>query len=109
MARGSLGKYWAQRSDAEKKDFVPLFTDLIEQAYMSKIEDYSGEVIRYRGETVDGNYGVRMLEVESAVRASSSLPCRPGSDGLTARAAARAANCFGVPNPKSFRISCERL
>jgi phospholipid transport system substrate-binding protein len=58
MARRSLGRVWAQRSAEEKKEFVHLFSDLVERTYMAKVEDYSGEKVRYGGETIDGDYAV---------------------------------------------------
>jgi phospholipid transport system substrate-binding protein len=58
MARRSLGRYWTQRTAEEKKEFVPLFSDLIERTYMSKVEDYSGERVRYDGETNEDDYAV---------------------------------------------------
>jgi phospholipid transport system substrate-binding protein len=57
MARSSMGIYWHKRTPAEKKDFTSLFSDLIESAYMSKIEGYSGEKIRYLGDSTDDRYG----------------------------------------------------
>jgi phospholipid transport system substrate-binding protein len=58
MARRSLGRHWAQRSAEEKKEFVRLFSDLVERTYMGKVEDYSGEKVRYEGETIDGDRAV---------------------------------------------------
>jgi len=39
---------------AEQKEFVQLFADLMERSYVSKIELYGGEKIRYAGESVEG-------------------------------------------------------
>jgi phospholipid transport system substrate-binding protein len=57
MARSAMGIYWRDRTPAEKKEFTRLFTDLIESAYMGKIEGYSGEKIRYLGDSTDNGYG----------------------------------------------------
>jgi len=40
------------------RSFTRLFGDLLEQSYISKIENYSGEKIQYLGETVDGDRAV---------------------------------------------------
>ncbi len=53
MARRVLGQHWQARSEAERVEFVRLFTDLLERAYIGKIERYSGEKIRFVGESVD--------------------------------------------------------
>ena len=56
IARRSLGRHWAGRSEAEQKEFVALFGDLLERAYISKIDTYGGEKIVYTGETVGGRH-----------------------------------------------------
>ena len=55
IARRSLGRYWQPLSDGQRSEFVGLFADLLERAYISKIELYSGEKIVYSGEKVDGD------------------------------------------------------
>src|SRR5262249_20613883 len=55
MARRALGRHWASRTPAEQEEFVPLFRDLLERAYVGKIEKYSGEPVNYAGESVDGD------------------------------------------------------
>jgi len=54
-ARQSLGPHWRQRTDAERRQFVALFRELLERTYLSKIELYSGEKISYVGDSVDGD------------------------------------------------------
>ena len=56
MARRSLARHWTSRTPDEKKEFVQLFRNLLERTYMDKVEDYSGESVRYEGESVDANY-----------------------------------------------------
>src|SRR5438876_1995376 len=55
MARRARGKHWAGRTPAEQQEFVALFRDLLERAYVTKIETYAGEPIAYVGESVDGD------------------------------------------------------
>jgi len=47
MARRSLGAQWQKRTPEEQKEFVQLFRDLLEGAYLGKLEEYSGEKVRY--------------------------------------------------------------
>lgn len=54
MAQRVLGRHWQGRTESERAEFVRLFTDLLERAYIGKIERYSGETIRFLGESVDG-------------------------------------------------------
>lgn len=55
MAKRSLGRHWAARTPSERQEFIGLFRDLIERAYISKLERYAGEKIVYSGEAVDGD------------------------------------------------------
>jgi len=55
IARRSLGRYWQPLSEAQRSEFVSLFSDLLERSYISKIELYGGEKIIYNGERVDGD------------------------------------------------------
>jgi phospholipid transport system substrate-binding protein len=52
-AKRSLARHWASRTQAERDEFVLLFTDLLERSYISKIELYGGEKIKFVGESVD--------------------------------------------------------
>jgi phospholipid transport system substrate-binding protein len=54
LSKRALARHWAGRSPAEQKRFTELFTDLLESAYISKIEAYSGETISYLPEQLDG-------------------------------------------------------
>lgn len=55
MAKRALARHWAQRSPEERKRFTELFTDLLENAYVGKIEAYGGEKILYLPELADGD------------------------------------------------------
>jgi phospholipid transport system substrate-binding protein len=56
MARRSLGSEWRRRSAEEQKEFVKLFTGLLERAYLDNIESYNGEKFRYLKEQEDNNH-----------------------------------------------------
>ena len=58
MAKRSLGPYWAARTPAERSEFVALFTDLMQQSYISKVDQHGGAKVIYRSETVDGDHAV---------------------------------------------------
>ncbi len=53
-AKRALGRHWQNLSDSERQEFVALFADLVERAYINKIERYSGENIVYVGESTEG-------------------------------------------------------
>ena len=54
-ARRSLGTHWATRTPEEQKEFIAIFADLLDRAYLSKIDLYQGEKVRYGAETVEGD------------------------------------------------------
>ena len=56
MAKRSLGPQWQKRSPEEQKEFVQLFTSLLEYAYLENIESYNGEKIRFLNERQDKDF-----------------------------------------------------
>lgn len=56
MSKRSMGRYWNERTPEERAKFVGLFTDLLERAYVDRVEGYTGEQILYLEETADGDY-----------------------------------------------------
>lgn len=58
ISQRSLGRHWQARTPAERELFVALFGDLLENAYITKIESYSGEKIQYPGDVIDGDIAV---------------------------------------------------
>ena len=54
MARSSLGVHWRQLTPDQQQRFVQLFTAFMEDAYLNKIEGYSGQKIEFVGETSNG-------------------------------------------------------
>jgi phospholipid transport system substrate-binding protein len=58
ISRRSLAVHWQARSPEERREFIALFGDLLENSYVSKIESYAGEKILYVGETADGDLAV---------------------------------------------------
>jgi phospholipid transport system substrate-binding protein len=81
MARRSLANHWAKRTPEERKEFVPLFSDLLERTYMKKVEDYSGEKVLYEGETQDGNYAVVKVKIVTKKNKDISVEYRLKKEG----------------------------
>jgi phospholipid transport system substrate-binding protein len=57
-AQRALGPHWQRRTPAEREEFVKLFRDLLEQTYVSRIDEYGGERVRYVGEQTDGDSAI---------------------------------------------------
>ena len=58
MSRRTLARYWKARTPEEQKEFSGLFRDLLKNAYIGRIESYSGEKVIFEGETTDDKYAV---------------------------------------------------
>jgi len=63
LARRSLAQHWAQRTLDEKKEFIQLYRDLLERTYLNKVQDYSGETVRYEGESAESDYATVKVRI----------------------------------------------
>ena len=57
-ARRALGQHWQQRTPAERDEFVKLFANLLEQTYISRIDEFGGEKLTYVSEQIDGDRAI---------------------------------------------------
>ena len=72
ISRRTLAAHWQARAPAERQEFVALFGDLLENAYISKIEGYTGEKIVYAGEALDG--GLAVVKTRIITRQGTEIP-----------------------------------
>jgi phospholipid transport system substrate-binding protein len=64
MARRSLGRHWHELTPEQRQEFVQLFTDLLIDSYIDKIERSEGkEDIRYTRETIEDDYASVRTEI----------------------------------------------
>jgi phospholipid transport system substrate-binding protein len=63
MARSALGYNWKKLSPAQQQQFVPLFTAFMEDAYVNKIDSYSGQKVQFLGQTSTGPDAVEVKSV----------------------------------------------
>jgi len=56
MAKRSLGLNWRPRTPAEQKEFVDLFSHLLEDFFSDKLKSFEDDKFVYRGEVKDGDY-----------------------------------------------------
>jgi phospholipid transport system substrate-binding protein len=69
MGKRALGQHWRNLTPTQQKEFIPLFSDLLERSYISKIEtavtDEALQVL-YTKETVDKDgYALVRTEIEN--------------------------------------------
>lgn len=57
-AKRALGRHWQARTAAEREEFTRLFAELLESTYISKIDLYGGEQLKYVGESIDGDFAI---------------------------------------------------
>jgi phospholipid transport system substrate-binding protein len=56
MGMRSLGQNWRPLNPQQRKEFVSLFTALLEKTYADQIDLYDGQKVVYTGESVDNEY-----------------------------------------------------
>lgn len=71
-ARRALGRHWTARTPAERAEFVPLFADLLERAYINRIDEYGGERVRFVGESVEADTAT--VRTKITTRQGSEVP-----------------------------------
>jgi phospholipid transport system substrate-binding protein len=72
-ARRALGTHWNARTPQQQQEFVKLFADVLDRAYISKIDLYQGERVQYTGETVNGDEAT-VKTVIAAKKGGSDIP-----------------------------------
>lgn len=72
FAKKALGKYWRDRTEDERHEFIAVFSDLLERTYLNKLDTYlietgsvSADNILYIKETVKGRYAIVETKVVS--------------------------------------------
>jgi phospholipid transport system substrate-binding protein len=68
MSRRALGRHWNARTPEERREFVTLFTDLLERSYVGRIESGRGGKVLYTGETVSGDEATVRTRIVTAQR-----------------------------------------
>jgi phospholipid transport system substrate-binding protein len=71
MSRSAIGYHWRSLSPQQRDDFTKLFTAFIEDAYLSKIQDYSGQQVVFTKQTsLDAGYA----QIETKIVQSGKNP-----------------------------------
>jgi phospholipid transport system substrate-binding protein len=65
MSRRILAQHWKDGSPQEQEEFIRLFTELLEGAYLTSIGNYPLASITFHGESINGSYA----EVRSSMTA----------------------------------------
>jgi phospholipid transport system substrate-binding protein len=54
IARRVLGQHWKGVSPGERDEFVQLFTDVLDRAFIASVDGYTNENVAFLGEAIDG-------------------------------------------------------
>ena len=67
MAKDALGKHWQTLSKTQQKQFIPLFSSLLEREHVKRIEQYgaSQKSVSFVGETIEPD-GHAVVQIEIA-------------------------------------------
>ena len=71
-ARRALGPHWNPRTPQEKQEFIRLFAELLDRAYIGKIELYQGEKVRYGGDSINGDDAI--VKTRIVTKKGSEVP-----------------------------------
>jgi phospholipid transport system substrate-binding protein len=72
-ARRALGAHWNARSPQEREEFTKLFSELLDRAYISKIDLYQGEKVKWLGESAN-NGDDSVVKTTIQTKSGSELP-----------------------------------
>ena len=76
MSRRALGPHWNARTPQERREFVGLFTDLLERSYLTRVESGRGGKVFYTGETVSGDEATVRTRIVTQQRAEIPVDYR---------------------------------
>ncbi|MBI4375829.1 MAG: ABC transporter substrate-binding protein [Elusimicrobia bacterium] len=108
MAKLTLGRHWDARTADEKAEFVALFSELMERAYVSKIDLYGGEPIRFLGEEVQGEGSV-VVKTVLITRKKQHLPIHYVLKDMDGRWRAYDLSIEGISLADNYRVQFSRI
>jgi len=73
ISRRALSRHWQTLQSDEQAEFVTLFRDLLERAYLTQVEAAGGQQITFLGESIDGG-GSATVRSKVGSRHGSEIP-----------------------------------
>jgi phospholipid transport system substrate-binding protein len=83
LARFTLGRYWRQATEEQRKEYVSLFEEFVVLAYATRFKDYSGEDFRV-GAVRDINARDKLVNSKLVLKDGTAIPVHwrvRGGDG----------------------------
>ncbi len=72
MAQGVLGPNWHKATQQERKCFVELFSQLLEETYIGRVREYTGQEIRFGTEHIRQNRAI--VDTYIAMESGDEIP-----------------------------------
>ncbi|WP_321532768.1 ABC transporter substrate-binding protein [uncultured Desulfuromonas sp.] len=66
MSQGALGRSWLTANSEQRQKFIELFTGLLEETYLGRIQSYTNEKISYGEEEIRQNRAVVETVIQTA-------------------------------------------
>jgi phospholipid transport system substrate-binding protein len=82
MARSVLGYHWRALTPAQRAQFVPVFTLFIQDAYLSKLQDYTVRKVQDEAKTAKIEFTGEKFEGADYAEVSSTVGLRDQQDPL---------------------------
>jgi phospholipid transport system substrate-binding protein len=73
ISKRALSRHWQTLQTDEQAEFVPLFRDLLERAYLTQVESVGSEQIVFLGESIDAG-GSATVRSKVITRHGSEIP-----------------------------------
>jgi len=73
ISRRALSRHWQTLQSDEQAEFVTLFRDLLERAYLTQVEAAGGERITFLGESIEGG-GSATVRSKVVTRQGAEIP-----------------------------------
>jgi phospholipid transport system substrate-binding protein len=74
MSKLTLARKWRELTPAEKKQFEELFSELLQNTYIGRIEAYSNEEVRYEKEIFDSDQRTKALVYTKVIKNNQEIP-----------------------------------
>jgi len=74
MSKQTLATKWRELSPGQRKDFERLFSELLKNTYIGRVEAYSDEEIKFDKEVFDGDQQTRAMVYTKVVKNNQEIP-----------------------------------
>lgn len=74
MSRQTLVGKWRELTPDQRKEFVLIFSELLKNTYIGRVEAYSNEAVLFDREVFDGDQQVRAMVYTKVVKNNQEIP-----------------------------------